>query len=133
MKDGRDGGNGEDEREIPLCVDLDGTLLKTDLLHETLLLLLKAEPWRAPLLPLWLAGGKAAFKRRVAGRVALDAAALPYREDFVAWLRAQKEVGRRLVLATASDGELARAVAGHVGLFDEVVASDGTTLSLIHI
>ena len=118
MKDGDD---------IPLCVDLDGTLLKTDLLHETLVLLLCAEPWVAPLLPLWLSGGKARFKRRVAGRVALDAAGLPYREDLVAWLRAEKEAGRRLVLATASDGELARAVAAHVGLFEEVVASDGTT------
>jgi len=113
--------------EIPLCVDLDGTLLRTDLLHETLLQLLRAEPWKVPLLPLWLAGGKAAFKRRVAGGVELDAALLPYREDLLEWLRSEKAAGRRLVLATASDGELARAVATHLGLFDEVFASDGTT------
>lgn len=117
----------KDARDIPLCVDLDGTLLKTDLLHESLLLFVRTAPLSAPLLPFWLPAGKAAFKRRIAERVELDAAALPYREELVSWLREQKAAGRRLVLATASDAELARAVAGHVGLFDEVVASDGTT------
>lgn len=114
-------------RGVPLCVDLDGTLLKTDLLYESLLLLVCEAPWRALLLPGWLAGGKAAFKRRVAASVTLDPGALPHREEVVEWLRAEKAAGRRIVLATASDGALARALSDHLGLFDEVVASDGGT------
>jgi len=111
--------------DVPLVVDLDGTLLRTDLLHESTLMLLRAEPLRALQLPLWLASGKAHLKREIAQRVDLDFAGMPYHAELIEWLRAERQRGRHIVLATASDAMLARSVADHVGLFDEVLASDG--------
>jgi len=111
--------------EPPLVVDLDGTLIRSDLLHESALQLLRQAPWALLQMPLWLLRGKAVLKHRIAERTAIDAAALPYDEAFLGWLREQRAAGRRLVLCTASDQRLAQQVATHVGLFDEVMASDG--------
>jgi 4-hydroxybenzoate polyprenyltransferase/phosphoserine phosphatase len=109
----------------PLYVDLDGTLIATDSLQESLLQLARAEPLALLRLPLWLQRGKAAFKREVAQRITLDAETLPYRPEVLELVRRARAEGRRTVLATASDGRLARAVAAHLGLFDAVLASDG--------
>lgn len=111
--------------ELPLCVDLDGTLIATDLLWESYFALARRRPWALARLPGWLLRGRARLKREIAVRVELDPGALPYRAEVVEFLRAEKAQGRRLVLATASDRRLAEAVAGHLGLFDEVMASDG--------
>ncbi|AVS69057.1 UbiA family prenyltransferase [Paracidovorax avenae] len=111
----------------PLVVDLDGTLLLTDMLHETSLQLVRDAPWKAAVLPLWLAAGKAALKRRIAGQVDVAVAHLPYNQPLVAWLREQHAAGRRIVLCTASDQALADAIAAHLGCFDAVMASDGAT------
>lgn len=111
----------------PLVVDLDGTLLRTDLLHESALRLLRQSPTLVFALPGWLAGGKAILKRRIAERVSLDASTLPYDERVVDWIREQRKSGRRVVLCTASDEKYAHEVAEHLRLFDEVIASDGIT------
>ena len=111
---------------LPLVVDLDGTLSKTDLLYESLCVLLKHRPWCLLALPLWLGKGKAYLKQQIAQRVCLDVRTLPYHTAFLAYLTAQRAQGRRLVLATASHDQLAHAVAEHCGIFDLVVASDGT-------
>jgi len=118
---------GSPVRLPPLVVDLDGTLLKSDLLLESVLALVKQQPRYLFALPLWLLKGKARFKREVARRVSLDVGLLPYRKDFLDDLRAQRAGGRSLVLATASDSQLARQVAEHLQLFDCVLASDGIT------
>jgi 4-hydroxybenzoate polyprenyltransferase len=115
----------DDVRSVPLCIDLDGTLIRTDLLHESTLKLLRGRPHLVVMLPLWLASGKAGLKRQIAGRVDLDVASLPYVEAVVDWIRAERAAGRRVVLCTASDARYANQVAGHLGLFDEVIASDG--------
>ena len=86
-----------------LCVDLDGSLIRTDLLHESTLLLAKQHPLGLLALPGWLAQGKAAMKTRIAERVAPDPALLPYNAEVLAWLREQRAQGRRLALCTASD------------------------------
>jgi 4-hydroxybenzoate polyprenyltransferase/phosphoserine phosphatase len=119
--------NPESPLARPLCVDLDGTLVRTDTLIETLLQLVRRNPLVLFLMPGWLAAGLANFKREVAGRLTLDAAELPYEPDFLAHLRAEKAKGRRLVLVTAADSRQAQAVADHLGIFDEVIASDGGT------
>jgi len=106
-------------------VDLDGTLIKTDLLFEMLLLLLKRRPLALFKLPLWLLKGKAHVKRELAARVDPDVTCLPYREPLLAFLAEERLSGRRLVLATAADARVAQKVAAHLGLFDAVVASDG--------
>ncbi|MFZ5892917.1 MAG: UbiA family prenyltransferase [Myxococcota bacterium] len=109
----------------PLCVDLDGTLITTDTLWESVALMFRSRPWTAVALPFWLLGGRARFKRAVANTAALDPANLPYRKDLVDALRASRERGRKLVLATAADRKIAEGVAGHLGLFQAVHASDG--------
>jgi 4-hydroxybenzoate polyprenyltransferase len=111
----------------PLVIDLDGTLLRTDLLHESTLKMLRGEPQLLLMLPLWLARGKAALKRQIAQRASLDVASLPYDERLLDWIRAERAAGRRVVLCTASDESYAHQVAEHLGLFDEVIASDGRT------
>lgn len=111
--------------EPPLVVDLDGTLVKTDLLIESVLILLRKQPLYLFVFPLWLLHGIACFKQQVARRVALDASILPWRESFIHFLRQQRAEGRTLVLATGSDTRIAQAVAAHLKLFDTVLASDG--------
>ncbi len=110
---------------VPLVVDLDGTLLRTDLLIESALCLIRQNPWVFFVLPLWLMHGIAALKHRIASRVSLDVAALPWRTDFVEDLRRQRAEGRSLILATGADERLARALAAHFKIFDLVLASDG--------
>ena len=115
------------ESQVPLCVDLDGTLIKTDLLWESLARLLRRNPFQLLPILFWWARGRAFLKRQLVRRVTIDPAALPYHEPFLAFLREQKAAGRKLVLVTASDRDMALPVANHVGLFDEVLGSDGKT------
>lgn len=112
---------------IPLCVDLDGTLIRTDLLWESLARLLRRNPFQLLPVLFWWMRGRAFLKRQLVRRVTIDPAALPYHESFLAFLREQKATGRKLVLVTASDRDMALPVANHVGLFDEVLGSDGKT------
>ncbi|HST03013.1 MAG TPA: UbiA family prenyltransferase, partial [Usitatibacter sp.] len=110
---------------VPLAVDLDGTLVRSDLLMESLAAALKRNPLDVLALPLWLARGRAALKSELAKRSDVDAALLPYDAAVLRELRRQRAEGRWLVLATAADGALARRVADHLGIFDDVIASDG--------
>ncbi len=112
---------------VPLVVDLDGTLIRTDLIWEHLARLLRRNPfWLLPVLVWWMRG-RAFLKRQLVRRIKIDPATLPYHEPFLNYLRAQKAAGRKIILATASDLQMAQPVAGQVGLFDEVLASDGKT------
>lgn len=88
-------------------------------------MLLKSRPVSVFLLPIWLFSGRASFKRNVSARVHLNPAFLPYRQPVLDLLRREKANGRRIALATATDRELAEAIAKHLGLFDEVHATDG--------
>lgn len=109
--------------DIPLCVDLDGTLLHTDLLHESALALLRRNPLYLFALPFWLLRGKARLKREVAARVAPDVALLPYDTRVLGLVH---DVGTRpRVLCSASDQSFVDAVAAHVGGFDLALGSDG--------
>ena len=108
-----------------LCIDLDGTLLRTDLLYEALLALLSRNLLYLFALPFWLLKGKAGFKREIAARVQLVPETLPYDERVLELLRTTTQ--RPRVLCTASDILLAEPVARHLGLFEEVLASDGHT------
>src|SRR3984957_10354331 len=110
---------------VPLCVDLDGTLIKTDILWESLMVLLKRNPFYLFAVPFWLLRGRAFLKKEIANRAELNPASLPYHQPFLDFLRTERKNGRAIMLATASDEQLARRVAEHVGLFDEVLASNG--------
>lgn len=109
----------------PLYVDLDGTLIRSDLLIESVLALVRRNPLYLLLLPWWLLTGRAHLKRMIAERIELDPALLPYDSAFLAYLQSQHAQGRRIILATASDELLARKVADHLGLFEGVIGSDG--------
>ena len=113
--------------QVPLVVDLDGTLIRTDLLAEHLAHLLRRNPFAIFQVLFWWTRGRARLKQQLARRVKIDPATLPYHKNFLAFLREQKAAGRKLVLATASDLQMALPVASHVGLFDEVLGSDGST------
>ncbi|HSU29618.1 MAG TPA: UbiA family prenyltransferase [Bryobacteraceae bacterium] len=108
---------------VPLCVDLDGTLIRTDLLWESLLLLVRQNFWALFLLPLWALRGKAILKHEIARRVQLDVASLPYNGELLEWIFEQRQLGRSTLLVTASNEKLAREVSDYLGCFDEVLAS----------
>ncbi len=108
----------------PLYVDLDGTLLATDMLWESLIFVSRQHPRALPAIFWELRKGKAAFKEALAQATSLDASELPYRESVLTFLRQEKEQGRRIILATATHQKTAQAIAAHVNVFDDVL---GTT------
>lgn len=112
-----------------VVVDLDGTLVNSDMLVENLFLFLRLHPVRVFELFFWLLRGKAYFKRRLADVVVPGVADLPYNRPLLEWLRQRKASGAVLVLATASDQRIADAVAGHLGIFDEVFGTGEQNLS----
>jgi len=111
-------------RSLPLCVDCDGTLIRTDLLHESVLLLAKSSPLSLLKLPFWLLKGKAHLKQQIAQRVSLNAQTLPYDPEVLDLIRHARAQGRSVVLATASPRGQAEAIAAHLDLFDRVEATD---------
>ena len=112
-----------------LVVDLDGTLTPTDTLAESLVGLAKRSPLDLLQVPFRLLNGRAEFKSWVAARAGVSPERLPYREALVAYLRDEKRNGRRIVLATAAHRSIAEGVSAHLGLFDEVLATqDGRNL-----
>ncbi len=109
----------------PLAVDLDGTILKSDVLLESACAYLRSRPHRFYRLLVWLVrGGKAGLKSQLARETMLDVTLLPYDVRVIDWLRDAKSEGRTLVLATATHESLATRIAQHLDLFDRVFATD---------
>lgn len=107
-----------------LYVDLDGTVIKTDLLFESILLLLKKNIFHALLIPLWLLKGKANLKHQLAKRVEIPVELLPINREFLAFLEEEVERGRNIVLISASSQRPVRQVSDHLGLFIDAMGSD---------
>ena len=112
---------------VALCVDLDGTLVKSDTLLDTVLVVARQKPLELLHIPGWIAQGRAAFKRHLTELVALDVDYLPYNLPLLEYLRQQYGEGREIYLATAADRELAERIAAYLGIFAGVLASDGAT------
>jgi 4-hydroxybenzoate polyprenyltransferase len=110
---------------IPICVDLDGTLIRTDLLHEQILALVRKRPLSLFLLPIWLLRGRAAFKRRLTELVSLDLDLLPLNEPLLEYLARERAKGREIALLSAADDSLVQAFAARLGLFVWAKGSDG--------
>lgn len=108
-----------------LVVDMDGTLVQTDTLHETIVSHVSGDFRRLIPMLSWLRGGKAAFKHRLADARILKAAALPLNDEVVAMVRAARAEGRRTALVSAADQRQVDAVAAHLGLFDEAHGTGG--------
>ena len=109
---------------LPIVVDLDGTLIKTDLLFESANQFLASKPLAFGQLLVWLFKGRSHLKAQLAEQFFLDPASLPYNLTLLTWLRNQAELGAPIYLATASNQVLADIVAKHLGFFTGVFASD---------
>jgi 4-hydroxybenzoate polyprenyltransferase/phosphoserine phosphatase len=115
-----------DTASLPvLCVDLDGTLVKSDTLHDSALAVARHHPAALLKIPGWLMQGKAALKQHLANTVKLDVAHLPYNRELLQFLEQQRATGRPIYLATAADADTANRIAAHLGIFTGVLASDG--------
>jgi len=108
-----------------LCVDLDGTLIKSDMLLETFLLLAFKSPLKLVLIPFWLLKGRAYLKKKIANLITFDPAVLPYNKTFFDFLKQKHASGSKIILTTASDQSIADSIAIHLGIFDQVIGSNG--------
>lgn len=115
------------QMQPPLCVDLDGTLVKSDTLYDSLAVLMRSRPELLPGLPARILRGKAAFKAYVAESISLDVAHLPYNKELLRYLQQEHAQGRPIYLATGADVRLAERVADYLGIFTGVLGSDGAT------
>lgn len=109
---------------LPLCVDLDGTLIQTDSLWESCLRLVSQNAFKLLLLPFWLFLGKAGFKHKVSQHVDLAPSSLPFNTQLLKYLTQQRLHNRHIVLVTAANKKIAEAIAHHLNIFDEVLASE---------
>ncbi|MEP6355125.1 MAG: UbiA family prenyltransferase [Hyphomicrobiales bacterium] len=116
----------EERLDIPLCVDLDGTLVHSDTLWESLLILIKDKPLMIFAIMLWIIKGRAYFKAEVAKRVTLNPNDLAYNDTVVAFVRDAYDKGRNTVLVTGAHRDVANAVASHLGIFKNIMASNQT-------
>lgn len=128
MKKGRQHSElaGPSSERLPIAVDLDGTLLRSDTLHESLVSLLARRPWMILPLIFRLFAGKAAFKRYVTQHAEIDVASIPENAELVAYLTQAKGEGRRIGLFSAADDRVVAAFAERFGIFDLAVGSDGS-------
>jgi 4-hydroxybenzoate polyprenyltransferase len=101
--------------------------VKSDTLLDTVIVLVRQSPGSLLRFPLWIVQGKAAFKREVSLRAAIDVVHLPYNQPLLEYVRQQHAEGREIYLATGADTLLAERVAAHLGIFAGVLASDGIT------
>jgi len=108
----------------PLCVDLDGTLIRSDMLFEATLLLIRKNPFYIFLLPIWLLKGKALLKQEIFSKVIINPEALPYRNEIIEYINIAKKNGKKIVLITASPYLIAKTIADYIGLFDAVYGSN---------
>lgn len=112
------------DNDTPLAVDLDGTLIFSDMLFESLVRLLKKNMFYIFMLPIWLLQGKAFLKQAIAERVTIDVTTLPYNDELVDHLKLENAKGRPLYLVTASNKLIAQPICDHLGFFTGLYASD---------
>lgn len=106
-----------------LCIDLDGTLIRTDLTFECLLGALKGRLWLFFVLPFWWLKGRSYLKHRLVQVSQLDVTVLPYEAEVLDLIQKAREEGRHVALVTGSHESLAQRVADHVPMFDTVLAT----------
>ena len=110
---------------LPLCVDLDGTLIANDTTWAAVCLYVRRHCWQAPLLLWWLRHGRAYFKQQLSTRVVLDVHDLPYQAAVLQLIEEHRQRGGKVYLVTATDTSIAQRVCEHLGIFDGCYASDG--------
>lgn len=116
--------NATNNTEIPLYVDLDGTLIKSDLLFESFIEFIKQNPVNLLLSIKWLLKGKAYLKSELAQNTFIDIEKLPYNKPFLSYLKNERDNGRKIILATASNVKLAKRISAYLKIFSDIIASD---------
>lgn len=114
-----------DQQDVPLCVDLDGTLVRTNTLAETIVGVVRLKPsilWR---IPFWALQGQARLWTELTHIFRPDASILPYSKPVADLIRKEAANGRTVVLATGAHESVARDVATQFGLFSAVLATRG--------
>jgi len=113
-----------DSSSVPLIVDLDHTLIDTDLLFLSSLGVLSKRPWLIGHYLFWLSKGKGFLKDQLVRRFEINIPELPYNESVISFIMERKKEGSKIVLATASHKNYAFAVAKHLKFFDDVMATN---------
>lgn len=115
-----------EHKSIPLCVDLDGSLIKQDLMMVTFIDLMKKNFFTMlPLIFVGLLKGRAAFKAVVATQSTIDLTSISFNQELIQFLVDEQSQGRKIILVTGNDRKIAQRVADYLGFFSEVIASDG--------
>jgi 4-hydroxybenzoate polyprenyltransferase len=111
----------------PLCLALE-TLLASDVALEGAFAVMRGGVLGPVRLARWAAGGGSHLRRQLADQLLPDPAGLPYDPGVLEFLKQERGAGRYVALTAAGPLQQARAVADHLGLFDEVVevVADGS-------
>lgn len=112
---------------LPICVDLDGTLIHDDVTILALNKFVSRSCLHVFQVGAWFLRGRAYLKQQLALRVPLDPSCLRYNSAFLLYIKDKRKAGHRIFLATACNISYANAVAGYLGIFDGVFASDDVT------
>jgi 4-hydroxybenzoate polyprenyltransferase len=120
---------GEQDKDVILVVDLDRALVATDLLWESVLELVRVRPWQVVKLPLWLFQGRACLTRQLARHVDVGVDTLPFRPEVVQFVDSQRRAARTIVMVTAAEEHVARAIADHLSLGDGILAAESDSKS----
>lgn len=125
--------NQTDDRDFPLCVDLDGTLIAGDTLLDSTFIAIKKKPIIVFFLPFWIIKGKLFFKEQIHKIAEPDYSTLVFRDNLIEFIENEKNKGRKIVLATASSQKIANKIADELGIFDLVFGScDGINLKSLN-
>lgn len=113
------------EAAIPLVLDLDGTLVRTDTLQEQAVALVRHNPFAIFKLIAWVLAGRIILKERLAAAVTLDPELLPVNEELIAFAEQEAAKGRKVVLATAAHAETAKPFLVRFPFISDVFATTG--------
>lgn len=110
---------------LPLCVDLDGTLLTTDTTWAAVYVYLRKYPWKLLNILKWLVKGRAFLKHNLAKHIKLDPSSFKYSTEVLTLIQKYRKAGHCVYLVTATDQQFANQMAEYIDVFDDVFASDG--------
>ncbi|GAB5503841.1 UbiA family prenyltransferase [Pyruvatibacter sp.] len=120
-------GTLDKSADLPLVLDLDGALIRTDILFETFIAYVRKNPLRLFQVASWVVRGRAVLKQKLAEKAVLDVESLPATEDLVSFAAREAAMGRKVHLATATDSLVAHRIKKRFPFISRVFASDGAT------
>ncbi len=110
----------------PLCVDLDGTIIRGDTFWEQVFLLIRRNPLFVFQLLAWTPRGKPHVKAQLAALPMPTWSSFNVDPQIVEWLRAERARGRAVHLVTGTHYAAAQLAADHLACFDAVHCTTAT-------